>query len=314
MGGSGGAGADGGAASVSPRLAPCAGLGSFGSPLPADSADRVATPIQRNFGFIEGPVWLAATSTLLFSDMNFGGGNASGPPSQIRSLVVSGAGDTFGVFVAQSGSNGLALSNDGRVLAATHDVQSLSYFDAGTGDRTDWPLRVDGLRFNSPNDLVVRSDGNVYFTDPSWQLGTRSSETGVEGFYRVSPAGVVTRIPVTPARPNGVTLSPDERTLYVGGQSGGIFAIPLDADGSPDTPVPFADGSTDGMTVDCAGNVYVTSGDVVVFDPSGTELGRITLDRSPSNVAFGGDDARTLFITGGNTLFRIRLDVPGTPY
>jgi len=246
--------------------------------------------------------------------MDFGGGSALGPPAQIRSLLVSTAGDTFDVLVPSSGSNGLALANDGRVLAATHDVQSLSYFDPRTGARTDWPLLVGGLHFNSPNDLVVRGDGNVYFTDPNWQLGSRDSETDVEGFYRVSPGGDVTRIPISPTRPNGVTLSPDERTLYVGGQSGGIFALPLDTNGAPGTPEPFADGSTDGMTVDCAGNVYVTSGDVVVFDPSGTELGRITLDRSPSNVAFGGADARTLFITGGDTLFRIRLNVPGMPY
>jgi len=309
-----GGGGDGGIPSKGPRLAPCTGLGSFASPLPEDPADRVATPIRSDFGFIEGPVWLAATGTLLFSDMDFAGGTALGAPAQIRSLVVSGATDTFGVFVTQSGSNGLALANDGRILAATHDVQSLSYFDAATGARTDWPLLVDGLRFNSPNDLVVRSDGNVYFTDPTWLLGARTSETGVQALYRVSPGGTVTRIPVTAARPNGVTLSPDENTLYVGGVSGGIFAIPLDADGVAGTPVPFADGSTDGMTVDCAGNVYLTNGDVIVLDPSGTELGRVTLDGNPSNLAFGGDDARTLFITARNTLFKIRMNVPGTPY
>jgi gluconolactonase len=286
----------------------------FAPPLPADVSARVAQPVSRGFGFVEGPVWLAGSSTLLFSDMDFAGGDALGPPSRIRALRISSGGDELDVFVESSGSNGLALANDGRVLAATHDVQSLSYFDATTGERTDWPLRVDGNRFNSPNDLVVRSDGNVYFTDPSWQLGPRPSETGVEGFYRVSPEGVVTRIPVSPSRPNGVTLSPDERTLYVGGQSGGIYAIPLDARGVPGEPARFADGSTDGMTVDCAGNVYATSGGVVVFDQAGSELGRITLDRAASNVAFGGEDGRTLYVTGADTLFSIRLNVPGMPY
>jgi len=154
----------------------------------------------------------------------------------------------------------------------------------------------------------------VYFTDPNWQLGSRTSETQAENFYRVSPSGDVTLIDGGVTKPNGVTLSPDERTLYMGGQSGGIQKFTLDAAGAPGPRSQFAPGSTDGMTVDCAGNVYVTSRDVVVFGPDGNERVRITLGGSPSNVAFGGTQRRTLFITAGSSLYSIYLNVPGMPY
>jgi gluconolactonase len=265
------------------------------------------------FGFTEGPLWIAEAGRLLFSDMNFNGGDAQGPPSAIR--YIDFPLNTPPVAqLANSGSNGLALANDGRILAATHDVQSLSYFDPQTGSRTNWPLLYQGDHFNSPNDLVVRADGNVYFTDPNWQLGSRTSEVQTESFYRVSPSGNVTRIDGGVGKPNGVTLSPDEGTLYMGGQSGGIQKFALDAAGVPGPRSQFAPGSTDGMTVDCAGNVYVTSRDVVVFGSDGNERGRITLGGSPSNVAFGGTQRRTLFITAGSSLYSIYLNVPGMPY
>jgi len=297
-------------ASASPRQLACPPGQSYGSPLPSN---RQASPVRRNFGFIEGPVWIAELGQLFFSDMDFGGGDAIGPPAVIHRMNLSGGTPSFDDLVS-SGSNGLALSNDGRILAATHDVQSLSYFEPVTGARENWPLLRGSAHFNSPNDLVVRADGNVYFTDPDWQLGSRVSETGEEGVYRVTPAGDVVPLDDGFDKPNGVTLSPDEATLYVGARSGGIFRFGLDAAGAVVDKVQFAPGATDGMVVDCAGNVYVTDGDIIVFDPSGTELGRITVDRTPSNVAFGGADRKTLYVTGGDTLFEIALNVPGMPY
>jgi gluconolactonase len=309
-GGTAGAGPSAEGGPGSPWQAACSPGQSYGDPLPED---RAATLVTRGFGFVEGPVWVAEAGVLFFSDMDFGGGDATGPPSVIRRMHLSGEDATFDVLTS-SGSNGLALANDGRILAATHDVQSLSYFDTATGEREDWPLLLGTAHFNSPNDLVVRSDGNVYFTDPDWQLGSRTSETGVEGVYRVSPSGSVSTIDDGFDKPNGITLSPDEQTLYVGGRTGGIYRFTLDAAGVPSGKTEFAAGATDGMTVDCAGNVYVTRGDVIVLDASGSERGRITLDREPSNVAFGGTDRKTLFITAGDSLFRIDLNVPGMPY
>lgn len=310
--GSGGTSAGSGGASnpPSPRRAACEGGPNTGNPLPSN---RTAGLVKNGFGFIEGPVWLASKSTLYFSDMNFNGGDALGPPARIRSMSLAGGSAVFDTFVPSANSNGLALANDGRILAGTHDVQSLSYFDPANGNRTQWPLTVGGKHFNSPNDLVVRSDGNVYFTDPSWQLGSRTSETGVEGLYRVSPSGTVTLIDSAQQRVNGVTLSPDENTLYAAGLGGGVYAFSLDAAGVASNKRKFADGYSDGMTVDCAGNVYTTRGSVVVLNPAGNEIGRITVSES-SNVAFGGPERRTLYITAQSSLYSIELNVRGMPY
>lgn len=279
-------------------------------PLPVN---RTASLVKNGFGFVEGPVWVAEQSRLFFSDMNFSGGDAAGPPSRIHAMTLTGGVAAFAVFVDRSGSNGLALGNDGRILAATHDTQSLSYFDAISGARTDRPLLFQGHHFNSPNDLVVRADGNVYFTDPSYQLGSRTSETGLEGLYRVAPAGDVSLVDGSFDKVNGVTLSPDENTLYAAGRSGGIMAFSLSVDGVASAKRSFAPGSSDGMTVDCAGNVYTTSGGVIVSAPDGKEIGRISVP-SPSNVAFGGPERKTLYITAGASLYRIDLLNPGMPY
>jgi gluconolactonase len=297
----------------------CGETTSFPNPLPSDTSKRKAEPVgSMTFGFIEGPVWLAAQGVLLFSDMNFSGGDAMGPPSRIRRLMPPA---TFDEFNPASNSNGLALAPDGSLLAATHDNQALSRFSMDGVARTQLTVLVDGKHFNSPNDLTVRSDGTVYFTDPDWQLGPRSSETKMTGVYRVSSPLSVTGenaaklVEGTLQKPNGVALSPDEQTLYIGSQGNEIWKYPVQSDGALGARSKFADtGSSDGMAVDCAGNLYVASGTLEVFAPSGMKLGEITLDGDPSNAAFGGSDRKTLYITAGAKLYAIALNVPGFPY
>jgi gluconolactonase len=283
----------------------------FGNPLPGASPN--ATPIQGGFGFIEGPVWLADKGWLLFSDMDFGGGDAMGPKARIRRLAPP---STFDVFVEQGNSNGLALDLDGAVIACTHDLQTLSRYLPANGMRETRQLTYMGKRFNSPNDLTVRSDGIVYFTDPDWQLGPRNNETGMTGVYRVNVDDSVQLVDGSLQKPNGITLSPDEKTLYVGSAQPEIRKYTVSADGSVGTGTTFASpGGSDGLTVDCAGNLYVTGGNAVkVYAPSGTMLGTISVASTTSNVAFGGSDRKTLFITAGNTLYSIALQVPGLPY
>ena len=224
------------------------------------------------------------------------------------------------MFVEVANSNGLALAPDGTLLAATHDTQALSRFDLATGARTNLPLLALTKHLNSPNDLTVRSDGTVFLTDPDWQLPRRSSETMRTGEYRISApqsssANAATLIDGTLSKPNGIALSPDERTLYVGSSGNEIWKYPVAADGSLGARSKFAEtGSSDGMTVDCAGNLYVTSGKVEVFAPDGSKHGEISVDGSPSNVAFGGEDRKTLYITAGPRLYAIQLNVPGYPY
>jgi gluconolactonase len=319
------AGSEGGAADAATDAGPrtlraqvCGGGSNWPAPLPAQNL-REAQPVgSQSFSFLEGPVWIAEQGVLLFSDMNFSGDDAQGPPARIRRLRPPAS---FDVFAEASNGNGLALTNEGLLLAATHDNQGLSLFQLAGGARTPLALRASGKRLNSPNDLTVRSDGTVYVTDPDWQLGPRTNETKVTGVYRVSPplsgsgSNAAALIDDTLDKPNGIALSPDERTLYVGSFGSEIWKYTIAADGSTSARTKFADtGGSDGMTIDCAGNVYVTSGTVEVFAPDGEKLGEISLAGEPSNVAFGGADRKTLYITAGPRLYSIRLNVPGFPY
>ncbi|WP_460395502.1 SMP-30/gluconolactonase/LRE family protein [Actinophytocola sediminis] len=300
--------------------------GPFDPPLP--SPNPTATKIADGFNFLEGPTWDAATQTLLLSNMYDGTGSQNVQPADI--LRFTPATGTFTTFIEDAGSNGLAISRDGTsVVAATHDQRSLSSYDLTTGQRSTIAANYQGLLFNSPNDVTVAANGTVYFTDPNFQRANRPDQmSGRTGVFRTTN-GVTTLIDDTIRQPNGIELSPDGGTLYVGGNaSGRIYQYPVNADGSTGPRSDFAalDG-TDGGTVDCAGNVYQATfgdGQVHVFSPAGQPLGTISAGRAATNVAFGGPDRTTLYITsgtpssGGNTgnfgLYRIELNVPGWPY
>lgn len=304
---------------------PCPG-GPFGSPLP--SSNPSATRIAGGFNFLEGPTWDATTQTLLVSNMYDGTGPQNVQPADI--LRYTPATGTFTTVIKDAGSNGLAISRDGTsVVAATHDQRSVSSYTLATGQRTTIAADYQGHAFNSPNDVTVAANGTVYFTDPNFQRGNRPDQmSGRTGVFRVTN-GVVTLVDDTIRQPNGIELSPDGRTLYVGGNaSGKIYKYPVNADGSTGPRGDFASlGGTDGGTVDCAGNVYqATFGDgrIHVFSPAGQPLGTISAGRTATNAAFGGPDRSTLYITsgtpstGGNTgnfgLYSIHLNVPGWPY
>lgn len=299
--------------------AACVPGGVYGDPLPSASVSAVRVPGR--FNFLEGPVWIADQGRLLVSDMRPAAGPEGVQPSVIRALTPP---DQFDVFVASGGSNGLALSTDGtRVLAATHDQRSVSSYNLADGSRSAVAQTFQGRRFNSPNDLTVRADGTVYFTDPNFQRGNRPDEmAGRTGVYRVS-GGVVSLVDDTIAQPNGVVLAPDGNTLYVGGNSAGkIYKYPVLADGSTGPRTEFASVSgADGATIDCAGNLYWAShsdGRIHVFAPDGRALGTVSAGTNTTNAAFGGADGRTLFVTSGTWgnfgVYQIQLNVPGWPY
>jgi gluconolactonase len=291
----------------------CGDRSDWPTPLPPAEL-RTAQLVKDGFDFVEGPVWI--DGALLFSDMNMAGSQTLGPPSQIHRLVPPAAVTSF---VASSGSNGIARWSDRRLIAATHDTRSLSFFDAQTGARADIAITFGGKKFNSPNDLAVREDGWVYFTDPNYQLGTRTSETKT-AVYRVKLSDASTSedailIDDSLDQPNGIALSPDQQTLYVGSADNEVFRFDVAEDGNVTGKTVFAaPGNSDGFTVDCAGNLYVTAGTVQVFAPNGDKLGEIDVGDSPSNVAFGGTAAKTLYITAQDSLYAIELNVPGFPY
>jgi gluconolactonase len=221
------------------------------------------------------------------------------------------------VFSSSIDSNGLALGIDGSIVACTHDERSVSRVDPVTQARTTLASAYMGKKFNSPNDAIVRSDGTIYFTDPTWQLGNRPQEINFKGVYRVDPQGEVHLVSDDFGSPNGIALSVDESTLYVADdQNGHVRSFDVATDGSTsggDVHVPNVYG-VDGIGVDCADNLYLTSHQgVIVTDASGQSLGTIQVGQKASNVTFGGADRKTLYITATNTLYEITMKVPGLP-
>lgn len=270
----------------------------------------VPAPAMDNW-FLEGAVWIDG-SLYMSQIRDYGPLN----PAQILKYTPGGA---FETLIADSGTNGLAVNAAGQLVAASHAVGGIVTFDPSSPAAA--PVTVhstyNGSRFNSPNDLTIRSDGTIYFTDPDWQCADCGHQP-VKGVYRIPPGGAPELLTVLQDNPNGIALSPDESILYVGGNS--LASYPVNEDGSIGAGTAFGEGffgSTDGLGVDCAGNIYVTTnGTVTVFSPSGGNLGQIAAD-GVTNVAFGGPNSTTLYIVGfgsPGTLRSVELNVPGFPY
>ena len=266
--------------------------------------ERLATGFQ----FTEGPVW-HPKGFLLFSDI---------PAARIYAWRPDGR---VSVWREGSGnSNGLTIGHDGRLLACEHGNRRVSITE---GDDTVVTLAdsYEGKRLNSPNDLVMGSDGSVYFTDPPYGIEPLPSEQPCNGVYRVRPDGAVERIFDDFDRPNGLAFSPDGSVFYVDdSRRRHVRAFDVQPDGTFTNSRVIADmdhpqpGSPDGMKVDREGHLYVAGATGVwVFEPDGTHLGVIVTPERPSNCAWGDADGRSLYITARTSLYRVRVTVPGTP-
>ncbi|WP_040786398.1 SMP-30/gluconolactonase/LRE family protein [Massilia niastensis] len=274
------------------------------------SAQRVAaaSPSRGEPGLYEGPVWIG--DALYFSDFSFG----RGFPSRVRKLAADGSVSTA---IEDSGSNGLAVDAEGRLVAATHKYKALSRYTLD-GRRTTLAARHEGEVFNSPNDIAIARDGTIYFTDPDWQKAAAPGGQPITGVYRVGVDGKVTLVDGALRNPNGIGLAPAGDVLYVNAADGVLRAYPV-AGGVPRQGRSLVTGldGADGMTLDCHGNLYVTEHGarrVRVFSPQGRQLATIRVDANVTNAAFGGADGKTLYITGAGALWRVVLDVTGSPY
>lgn len=293
-----------------PRSAICPAGASYGPPLVPGLQPEL---IKDGFVFVEGPVWSDQLSGILFSEMDLTDDVGKGPPSRIHLLTIGGQ---QSVFLANSGSNGLAINPQG-LWACTHDDQAVSFIDLKTRQRRAVVTQIGGRHFNSPNDLTLTSTGQIYFTDPDYQRGTRPGETGVTGVYWATTDGAVTLVDATLDKPNGISLSPDESKLYVSAADGYVYQYRLDKGVPRDRAVLTEVVTPDGMAVDCAGNLYVAShepGNLEVFSPLGNRIAAIEVGPKVTNVAFGGLNRKTLYITAGTGLFTLPVAVPGYPY
>jgi len=262
---------------------------------------------------VEGPVWLG--NALYVSEIG---------TSSIARIIKIGGDDSVSVAVADSGSNGLAVDPDGDLVSANQGATGIVRINLATGAKTTLTDTYNGKRFNSPNDLTIRRDGGIFFTDPTFQSPNPQPVTGV---YFLAAGSNMAKLSMGLNNPNGITLSLDEKTIYVG-DGAGVLSYPVSAEGILGAGTVFGGitGSSDGMTIDCAGNLYVVRVDVrnvTVFDPTGRTLGTpITVPGGGqiTNVAFGGADHKTLYITvmgTGSTrgVFKLaNMPLPGMPY
>jgi len=291
------------------------------------ATDAVAENLGAGFRWSEGPVWDSAQGALLFSDV---------PENQVYRWK-DGAGIT--VFLAPSGftgevyngrergSNGLTFDPQGRLTLCQHGDRRIARL-AADGKHFETVIgEIDGKRFSSPNDLCYDKAGNLFFTDPPYGLPSDTKqETAFNGVYRLGTDGKLTVLDQELLRPNGVALSPDEKTLYVGSTDGSqpyLKAYALNADGTVASSRVFFDstefmnrtkrrGGLDGLKVDAQGNIWTSGpGGILVINPEGKLLGSIYTARPTANCAFGDADHQTLYITANDSLLRVRTKVKG---
>ena len=308
-----------------------------------DPAAKLETLGDR-FTLTEGPVWVpeGQGGYLLFSE---NAGNViykwqEGKPLSVFLEKSGFTGTDISKVGAQTvagripillvGSNGLALDPNGRLVVTAMNDRTVYRLEAN-GMRTVLADRWEGKRFNGPNDIVIKSNGSIYFTDTPW--GLRESEKDPQreipfhGFYLVKD-GKVTLLGSDAAEhggiPNGITLSPDEKYLYVTAARRGTLRYDINPDDTVSNGKVFVNHGGDGMRVDRKGNLYTTGGgggpNIQITSPEGKPLGRLLLPQPAgeprtrvcaTNVAFGDNDDRTLFITACTHLFKIRLKQPG---
>jgi gluconolactonase len=283
--------------------------------------DAAIERIAGGLGFTEGPVWRG--THLLFSDI---------PNKRIVRWRRLPEGPELTTYVTGM-SNGLTLDRQGRVLAAEHDGRRVTRV-ADDGTRTVLAERFQGKRLNSPNDIVVKSDGSIYFTDPPyavqpstpgvprpagwWTAVIPGKELPGNGVFRLAPDGTLHLLVDDCALPNGLAFSPDESVLYVDDSAHKhIRAFTVRPDGSLTDSRILLDmasedpGVPDGLKVDRHGNVFCTGpGGVWVCRPDGALLGRILLPELPANLAWG-EDGSVLFVTARSSVYRLQTKTRG---
>jgi gluconolactonase len=253
--------------------------------------------------FTEGPVWIAEKKTLIFSDI---------PAAK---LMQWSADKGLSEFRPSENSNGNTLDNEGRLVTCQHSGRNVVRTEKD-GKITVLVDKHDGKKLNSPNDVAVKSDGTLWFTDPPYGV-PRDQQKEQEGnwVYRFDPdSKKISIVSKDFDMPNGIAFSPDEKRIYIADSGKGqrVGAFDVKSDGTLSAAVFWTEGGSDGLRVDEKGNIYTTAGDGVrIYSPEGKRLATITFPKVPANCAFGGDDFKTLFVTARTGLYSVKLKVAG---
>jgi gluconolactonase len=273
-------------------------------------ADIKVERVVKNLHFAEGPVW-SYEGYLLFSDTVV---------DKLRKLTPGQGDSDFGS--RSGGASGNAYDTDGRLY--TCEFRQRRVTRTAKNGRTDvLATQYQGKRLNAPNDIVVRRDGHVYFTDPAFGAQQDTRELDFYGVFHITPKGELELVAKWTTRPNGIALSPNGRTLYVSdSDKRSIRAYDLDGKGVASNErviVEKIPGVPGGLRTDVNGNIYVAAKAVYVYSPpsggASRLLGQVELGETPSNLAFGDLDLETLYITARTAIYRTRLGVKGAlPY
>jgi gluconolactonase len=285
--------------------------------------------LAEGFGWAEGPIWVKSGDYLLFTDVP---GNKMWKWSEKggleKFLDPSGAANPDMNIWREAGANGLAILDQNTILVADTGSRGIQKIDLKSKAKTPVAMNFEGKKFASPNDVTRMKNGVLFFTDPPYGFKKFDDAPEIEikfnGVYRMGVDGKVTAIEKELHRPNGVALSPDERTLYVSQSEPTkaiIMAYTLDAGGNvtgkklfhdaTDLVAKEAPGLPDGLTVAADGTIFTSApGGILVLSKEGKRLGRISNGKPTANCKFG-DDGKTLYLTSQNMLARIRLNIAG---
>jgi gluconolactonase len=272
-----------------------------GPPPPDPAPGSGVTRFGGGFAFVEGPVWVKQ-GYLVFSDIY---------NSRIMKMSAPEQSATYRSFT--NAANGNSMDVQGRLYSCERDGHRVVRMEKD-GSVSVVASEFEGKRLNAPNDVVVRRDGQVYFSDPASDAVLDPRELGFNGVYHVTPAGKISLV-AKMTRPNGVALTPDGKTLYVADtQQRKIMAYDLDAQGNASRERVFIDGidgGPDGLRVAANGNLYIACRGIAIYTPDAKLVKMIEFPETPANCAFGDSDLRTLYVTARTSVYRVRIPDQG---